>query len=61
MDTKKRPVLIAVIVLLLSAGNFSRLSGTECIRPIHLITLLTMGAAIGISIHLLVKRYREKH
>ncbi|MBL0049923.1 MAG: hypothetical protein IPP32_17710 [Bacteroidetes bacterium] len=55
-----RPLIIATFVLLLSSGNFSRLSGTECVRPVVMITLLTMGAAVAIIFQELIKRYKEK-
>ncbi len=61
MEPKKRPIVIAVIVLLLSTGNYSRLSDSDCIRTVHLLTLLTMGAAIGIILQELVKRFKERH
>ncbi|MEO6452444.1 MAG: hypothetical protein ABIN97_00115 [Ginsengibacter sp.] len=46
--TPKRAMVIAFFVMALSFFNFSRLVGSECIRAIHIITLLTCGAAIGV-------------
>ena len=60
MDTKKRPLLLAVIFLILSISNYSRLSGTECVRTVTLLTLMTMGGAIVIVVQQLLKRYKEK-
>jgi hypothetical protein len=60
MNSKNRPTFIAALVLVLSSTNFSRLSNTECIRPIHLITLLTMGASLGILILLLIRRFNSQ-
>ena len=48
MNSNKRSVAIASLVILLMGVNFSRLTGSDCIRPIHIVTLLTMGAAIGV-------------
>lgn len=39
---------IALFVIILSIWNFSRLTGSECIRSVHIITLLTAGAGIGV-------------
>ena len=38
---------ITFFVIAFSFWNFSQLKGSECIRTIHIITLLTAGAAIG--------------
>ena len=35
-------------VVALSFFNFARLTGTECIRAIHVVTLLVCGMGIGI-------------
>lgn len=58
MNPNKRSVAIASLVILLMGVNFSRLAGSDCVRPIHMVTLLTMGAAIGVllvNIILLIK------
>jgi hypothetical protein len=38
----------ALFIAAISFWNFSRLTGCNCIRPIHIITLLTCGAGIGV-------------
>ncbi len=43
-----RGMVIAFFVIALSFWNFSRLTGSECIRAIHVATLLTLGAGIGV-------------
>ncbi len=43
-----RGMIIAFFVIALSFWNFSRLTGSECIRAIHVATLLTLGAGIGV-------------
>ncbi len=50
MDRRKRfaAFILPLFVILLTLGNYSRLTGTENIRAIHIITLLTMGMVIGI-------------
>jgi len=45
-----RGMAIAFFVIAISFWNFSNIKGSECIRTIHIITLLTAGAGIGIFI-----------
>ena len=42
-----RGMAIAFFVIALSFWNFSRVTGSEGIRTIHIVTLLTAGAGIG--------------
>ncbi len=60
MDRHKKILIISAIMLATASINFSRLSGTECIRPIHTINLLVMGAAMGIILMQILSRIREK-
>jgi hypothetical protein len=58
MNPNKRSLVITALVILLMIINFTRLKGSECIRPIHVVTLVTLGAAIGVllmNIILLIK------
>ncbi|MEP7255276.1 MAG: hypothetical protein ABI666_05840 [Ferruginibacter sp.] len=62
MNPQKRSLVITAIAILLLTMNFSRLKGTECIRPIHIVTLVTLGAAIGVllmNIMLLIKNRKD--
>jgi hypothetical protein len=62
MNPNKRSLVISVIVILLMITNFSRLQGSECIRPIHIVTLITLGAAIGLllmNIILMIKGRKD--
>jgi hypothetical protein len=43
-----RGMVIAFFIAVLSFWNFSRVTGSDCIRTIHLVTLLTCGAGIGV-------------
>ncbi|MEP6615138.1 MAG: hypothetical protein ABJA57_01100 [Ginsengibacter sp.] len=45
-----RSIAIAVFVIVMTVWNYSRISGGECIRAIHVVTLLTCGAAIGVAL-----------
>jgi uncharacterized membrane protein len=58
-----RGIVISGMIMLLSLGNYLRLTGTEMIRPIHIVTLLTCGAAIGVlisSIFYFLKNNKDK-
>ena len=44
----------------ISFFNFTRLTGSECIRAIHVITLLVCGMAIGVFISNLFGMLRSK-
>jgi hypothetical protein len=54
---------ISFFVMAISFFNFHNLSGTECIRPIHVVTLLVCGMGIGVFLinlfALLVKKKNE--
>jgi hypothetical protein len=55
---------ISFFVIAISFFNFHNLSGTECIRPIHVVTLLVCGMGIGVFLvnlfAFLVKRKNAK-
>ena len=62
MNPQKRSLIITALAILLLTVNFSRLKGTECILPIHIVTLVTLGAAIGAlltNIILLIKNRKD--
>jgi hypothetical protein len=40
--------IIPIFVIILGITNYSRLAGTENIRAIHIVTLITIGMAIGV-------------
>ncbi|HEU5365051.1 MAG TPA: hypothetical protein VFU62_05945 [Hanamia sp.] len=46
--SNKRGMMISLFVIIISIFNFERLSNSECIRTIHVVTLLVCGMAIGI-------------
>ena len=46
--TPQRAMGFALFIAAISFYNFSRLTGCDCIRTVHILTLLTCGAAIGI-------------
>ncbi|MEP7228918.1 MAG: hypothetical protein ABI691_01620 [Ginsengibacter sp.] len=61
---KKNPYLramaISIFVLLISFYNFTRLSNSDCIRAIHVVTLLVCGMAIGAFLANLIGYVRNK-
>jgi hypothetical protein len=56
----RRGILIPVVAIALMAGNFSRLKGSECIRAIHVVTLLVMGFALGVLVMNSITLYKNK-
>jgi hypothetical protein len=60
MGNKKKLPIVAVM-LMISCGNFARLSGNEHIRPIQYISLLAIGALLAILIQLFVAKMKERN
>ena len=62
--TPQKTMLLASLIFALSFWNFSRIQGCDCIRIIHIITLLTAGIGIGVFISAvkawLIQRRQEK-
>ena len=50
LERRKRfgAFIIPILVIVLGISNYLRLTGTENIRAIHIVTLITTGAAIGV-------------
>ena len=46
----RRGISISVLVIAISILNFSNLEHSDCIRPIHIVTLLVCGMGIGVLI-----------
>ena len=62
--TPQRSLVLAVIIIAVSVMNFDRIKGCDCIRAIHVVTLITVGIGIGLFImslkDLFIKRQQEK-
>jgi hypothetical protein len=56
---RKRGIFLAVL-LMLSIGNFSRLSGTENIRPIEFLSIFTIGLFSGLLLFEIIARIKAK-
>jgi hypothetical protein len=55
-----RAMALSFFVLAISFYNFQKLSGSECIRAIHVVTLLVCGMAIGVFVSNLFAMLRNK-
>lgn len=60
LKTTQRRIAVSGIIIIITAGNFLRLTGIEFIRPIHIVTLLVCGAAIGIFISNIILFFKNK-
>lgn len=61
MKSKNKTLVISALMLSLSFGNYIRLSDTECIKSIHVISILVMGASLGILLQELIQRIQQKN
>ncbi|MEO6819344.1 MAG: hypothetical protein ABI204_06425 [Ginsengibacter sp.] len=43
-----RGMAIASFIIIISFANFNNLEGSDCIRAIHIVTLLICGMGIGV-------------
>ena len=59
-NTNKRKLLLPAFAIFLMTMNYFRLKGSECIRPIHIVTLLVLGGAIGVLLVNIVNLIKEK-
>ncbi|MEO8412546.1 MAG: hypothetical protein ABI472_02760 [Ginsengibacter sp.] len=55
-----RAMAISFFIVTISTFNFLRLTGSECIRAIHVVTLLVCGMAIGILLTNLFAMLRRR-
>jgi len=55
----RRRLGIGAIVIIASVGNWFRLTGTENIRAIHIVTLIACGMGIGIFLTGFVGLFRK--
>ncbi len=62
MERKKRVRYFGfpLLVIVLSILNFSRLTGTENIRAIHIVTLITIGMGLGVLLRNVFSYFRRK-
>lgn len=55
-----RPLILGLAVAALSFWNFSNLTGGDCIRAIHIVSLLVCGAGLGVALTALFSIIRNK-
>ena len=60
MNNNRRGIFISVLGISLLIFNFTRLKGSECIRPIHVVTLITMGALMGVLLMNIIAMIKER-
>ena len=56
---KKRRIILAVL-LMLSIGNFARLTGNDNIRTVQFISIFVIGALSGLLLNEFVTLFRAK-
>lgn len=59
MEPKKRIVIVAVL-LMLSCLNYARIEGTEDVRTIVFISILSIGVLFGLLISLIATAFKKK-
>ncbi len=59
-DRKKklRSFGIPLLIVTLATTNYSRLTGTENVRAIHIVTLIAIGMGLGILLRNLISYFR---
>jgi len=60
MNNNKKKLVMPAFAIFLMIMSYYRLKGSECIRPIHIVTLLVLGAAIGVLLVNIVNLIKEK-
>ena len=60
MNNNKKKLLMPAFAIFLMVMSYYRLKGSECIRPIHIVTLLVLGAAIGVLLVNIINLLKEK-
>ena len=55
---KKRATLLAIL-LMLSAGNYARIIGTENIRTIEFLSIFAIGALSALLIRELIEMFKK--
>lgn len=55
-----RTMVISFFVIAITIFNFFNLSGSECIRAIHVVNLLVCGLGIGLFLDNLIGLIKER-
>jgi hypothetical protein len=59
MNTNRRRIVIAVL-LMISIGNYSRLTGNENIRTIQFLCIFVIGALSGLLLNEFITLFKGK-
>lgn len=60
MKSQKKSIILMTGVIIIMAANFMRLKDIDCIRPIHIVTMITLGAALGIILVNIISLIKNK-
>lgn len=58
---KNQAIIITVILLILSIGNYFRLGATSNVRTVEFLSIMAIGAFAGILIQRLATHFRQKN
>lgn len=56
---QKKRIFIIAAMLMLAILNFQRIPGHEAVRPVLVLSLLSIGALIALLIHAIIKRIQS--
>ncbi len=59
MNARKKRILLAVL-LMLSIGNFSRISGTETIRTVAFLSVFVIGALSALLLREVISMIKNR-
>jgi hypothetical protein len=59
--TPQRAMVFALFIASISFFNFEKLTGCDCIRTLHILTLLTCGIGIGVFLSNLFTWLRSRN
>jgi len=57
----KRRLTIVGVMLMLSAVNYSRIKGSEEVRPLLFLSIFAMGILFGILLIGIINKFRNKN
>ncbi|HOZ87222.1 MAG TPA: hypothetical protein PL029_05660 [Bacteroidia bacterium] len=58
---KNQAIIITVILLVLSIGNYFRISGQSNTRTVEFVSILAIGAFVGILVQRLATHFKQKN
>ena len=57
---KRNKIAFVAVMLMIATVNYSRISGTETIRPIHFLSIFAIGLISGILLKLVIEAYKNR-